>query len=166
MKKIFLFALAFPMLFASCSDDDDKDATIVGVFLYSQNTNEVETDNAEATASIKKGLDSHSQNGVTLIFNSDNTHIVSDPLALTIPGTWTYSIKGNILTTVFKYENKNDGESDKFETPFRVDANSLQLIEDYKSKIEEHPELYYDVKKHPNLKITKATKHSHFKRVK
>lgn len=165
MKKLLLLLLALPLVFAACSDDDDKDASIVGTFVYASTSNSVETDNAEATESIQKELNTYEWGTSKFIFNADNTYKYyegADNESLTLNEEGTYSIKGNIIT----YTYTDEGKSRTYDQTFDVSATTFTIHEDMISEIEGHPSDFYDIKKFPNLKIKKAISFFHFNRVK
>ena len=124
MKKLFLIVAAMfaAVSFSACSDDDDKDASIVGTWEYvhfmGYNRGELITD---------KDIPKNDEPYHKLTFNSDGTWREEYPNT-NHTSQGSYSIDGDKLTKIF-HDDKDDGytERSNIEMPKPTTLNIIDI---------------------------------------
>ena len=122
MRKLLLLLLVLPLLFISCSDDDNDlaNSEIVGVWVtQSFSAKEVKTNTINATKAIKDDIESMNEGDIqklTAIFSNDGKLTLTD-YDDNLSGT--YSLTGDMLTMVVGSETQV--------VPISLSGNTLKV---------------------------------------
>lgn len=172
MRKLLVLLLVAPLLFSSCSSDDDKDLKkdIVGTWkLDGRVSKEVVTNNTKVAEAIKKNIaESLADYYAIITFNSDGTFEVEN-FVVEKDGTLkdhgsesgTYTIKGNSLTTTTIYE---DDEPYTSTAVVGVDGNTLRIEYDVTDEYDDVKFIEYLAPGEKDVVVTKVTTQDIYKR--